>query len=249
MESFIAIKRCALKCASHSIVAGLLALTPPVRALGDEPAPVQLTAKRAIRVSFASRAGERYQIYRSADASTWTNYGEVIVGTGAEIALTYVTEEDARSFFRAETLSGEPIEVVKNIEDFKQYRDWKLVRTLLGPDPFLGEAHGGGAVFRSIYMSPADARLVNGEFPPGTLFLKELRSNDAGTPGAVTDALTVMVKRGGGFNPEGSGWEYFMTDTALTQTLMRGGHETMCFGCHSAARDKDFVFSASVPGP
>ncbi len=55
--------------------------------------------------------------------------------------------------------------------------------------------------------------------------------------------------RGGRFSPEGNGWEYFMTDNALTQTLLRGGSETMCFGCHSAAKDLDFVFSADLLNP
>lgn len=39
-----------------------------------------------------------------------------------------------------------------------------------------------------------------------------------------------------------------MTDTALTQTMLRGGGETMCAGCHSAAQDTDFAFSAPVLG-
>jgi|GEM_PF-2930807 len=40
-----------------------------------------------------------------------------------------------------------------------------------------------------------------------------------------------------------------MTDTALTQIMMRAGSDTMCFGCHSAAKDLDFVFSAEVLDP
>ncbi len=215
----------------------------------DSPAPVELSAKKAIRLSFPSRTGERYQLYRSRDASTWDKYGEVIAGTGQEIVLTHVTEDDARSLFRAETLSGESVEVVKNLEDFKQYQTWKLVRTLLGPDPALADAHGAGAVFRSIYVSPPEAKLVNGQLPAGTIFLKQLRENNNGEPGAITGALTVMVKRGGAFSPEGNGWEYFMADTSLSQTLLRGGSETMCFGCHSAAKQTDFVFSAPVLGP
>lgn len=125
----------------------------------------------------------------------------------------------------------------------------RLVRTLLGPDPFLGDAHGAGTFFRSIDVSPADAALVNGQFPAGTVFLKELRTNNNGTPGEITDALMVMVKRGDTFSPDGNGWESFMTDTALTQSMMRGGSETMCFGCHSAVKDLDFVFSASALKP
>lgn len=215
----------------------------------DPPTPVRLSAKRAVQISFATQPGERYQVYRSNDGNTWTPAGNVIEGTGSEAVLTFLTDASDTGLFKAETLSGEPVEVVKNLDDFKNYTTWRLVRTLLGPDPFLGGAHGGGTFFRSIYMSPADAKLVNGRFPAGTVFLKELRTNNNGNPGEITDALTVMVKRGGRFSPDGNGWEYFMTDTALTQSMMRGGSDTMCFGCHSAAKDLDFVFSAEVLKP
>lgn len=81
------------------------------------------------------------------------------------------------------------------------------------------------------------------------MYLKQLRTNNNGNPGDITEALAVMVKRGGAFSPEGNGREYFVTDNALTQTLLRGGSETMWFGCHSAAKDLDFVFSADVLNP
>lgn len=222
-------------------VGGSVAATEP-------PAPVQLSVHKAVRLSFPSKAGESYQLFRSRDGSTWEKYGEVIAGTGQDMVLTHLTEADDLSLFKAETLGGEPVEVVKQIEDFKGYQTWKRVRTLVGPDPALGGAHGEPIRHRSIYVSPADARLVNGELPVGTVLVKELREDVNGLPGAVTDALTVMVKRGGSFNPEGGRWEYFMTDTALTQTMMRGGAETMCAGCHSAAKDSDFAFSATVLG-
>lgn len=226
----------------------VIAGSRPVAA-ADAPAPVELSAKRAIQVSFNTKLGERYQVFRSGDGTSWTSAGNVVTGTGSEVSLTFLTDASATALFKAETLAGEPVEVVRNIEDFKQYTTWRLVRTLLGPDPFLGDAHGAGTFFRSIYVSPADAKRVNGQFPAGTMFLKQLRTNNNGNPGDITDALTVMVKRGGQFSPDGNGWEYFMTDTALTQAMMRGGSDTMCFGCHSAAKDLDFVFSAEVLKP
>lgn len=195
-----------------------------------------------------SRTGERYQVWQSRDLKVWEKYGNVLEGTGSEIVLTHVTDDPNNLNFRAETVSGQPVEVVKELVDFKNYASWKLVRTLLGPDPFLGDAHGGGQFHRSIYMFPADAKLVNGQFPTGTMFLKELRKNDNGKPGDITEALTVMVKRGGNFDPQGSGWEYFMADNELKQTFLRGDSTSaaMCFSCHSKAKDLDYVFSASV---
>ncbi|HUE29846.1 MAG TPA: hypothetical protein VMR79_03175 [Verrucomicrobiae bacterium] len=57
-----------------------------------------------------------------------------------------------------------------------------------------------------------------------------------------------MVKRGGGFNPEGDGWEFFRLSVtpAGTRILARGGAEVRnfagsCQGCHAAGRSYDFV--------
>lgn len=227
--------------AAHLVLTHLVSLGQGA----EPPNSVALTARRAIRLSFVSMAGEQYQLYRSNDGIAWEKDGDVILGTGDEITLVRLTDEDTRGLFRVETVAGDPVEVVKNLEDFKAYAGWKLVQTLLGPDPALGEAHGGGAVFRSIYVSPADAKPVNGQLPQGTILLKELRENVDGEPGAVTGALTVMVKRGGSFNPEGNGWDWIMADISLNETLLRGGNETFCHGCHVATQDTDFAFSAA----
>jgi len=57
-----------------------------------------------------------------------------------------------------------------------------------------------------------------------------------------------MVKRGGRFNPDGDGWEFFRlaVTPAGTEIVARGGPEVTngagsCQGCHAAARGYDFV--------
>ena len=57
-----------------------------------------------------------------------------------------------------------------------------------------------------------------------------------------------FVKRGGRFNPEGDGWEFFRlaVTPAGTRILARGGAEVVniagsCQSCHAAARSYDFV--------
>lgn len=57
-----------------------------------------------------------------------------------------------------------------------------------------------------------------------------------------------MVKRGGRFNPEGDGWEFFRLSVtpAGTKILARGGAEVVniagsCQSCHALARSYDFV--------
>ena len=56
------------------------------------------------------------------------------------------------------------------------------------------------------------------------------------------------MKRGGRFNPEGDGWEFFRLSVtpAGTRILARGGAEVAnfagsCHGCHAAARGYDLV--------
>ena len=128
-------------------------------------------------------AGERTNATTTDKRSTWEKYGEVIPGIGQDIVLTHLTDSDDHSLFKAETLGGEPVEVVRQIEDFKGYQAWKHVRTLIGPDPALGGAHGEPVRHRAISVSPADAKLVNGELPVGTGLVKELREDVNGQPG------------------------------------------------------------------
>ena len=70
-----------------------------------------------------------------------------------------------------------------------------------------------------------------------------------------------MVKRGGNFNPEGNGWEFFQLTASAqgTHIVTRGGAEVAnrfggsCQGCHDAARSFDFVCeghgAAALPIP
>ena len=230
------------KCSRSRVL--LAALTVPVTTaglvLGQES--VALNVQRAVRLGFQSQTGKSYQLYRSADLGTWEKYGDILLGTGQEIDLTHVTENASMSVFRAETLTN----VIRDLPDFKDYQGWKLFAKHIGPNPVLtGGTHGGTNVFKFIYVYPDAARLINGQMPIGAMLVKELHEDNNGQPGAITGALTIMAKRGGNFDPEGNGWEYFMTDTNLTETLLRGGSETTCFACHIAARDTDFVFSTA----
>ena len=214
------------------------------RTSAADPQPVTLSIKRAVTLSFQSQTNEQYLVYRSSDLQTWNPYGAVINGNGQFFTLTYVTEGSDHSSFRIQTTTGQVVEIKKTISDFKDYLNWRLLRAISGPNPALGGgAHSGDTnYFRLVYVQPAEARPIGGQYPVGTIFVKELRENDNGKPGNVTGAITVMVKRGGTFSPEGNGWEYFMTDLAFTQTLAQGGSETMCFSCHNSVKDRDFVW-------
>ena len=145
------------------------------------------------------------------------------------------------------TDSDEEDEFVASLDDFAGYTSWTLVATETGPDPFLGEAHGVTDDFtRNIYFKN-DAEASNGKYIKGSLIVKELRDGSNNLAGA----LTMMTKRGGEFNPDGNGWEWFMAATDLSEVLTQGDNATagggMCAGCHIQANTGtngiDWVFS------
>ncbi len=138
-------------------------------------------------------------------------------------------------------------EVIAKLDDFKGYTSWTKVDTRFGPDPLLQTAHGvTDSLFRVVYVKD-NVKPSSGKYPVGTMILKELRDANNKLQGAIT----VMVKRGGSFNPDGNGWEWFMTDTGLTTILSQGDNATagggMCASCHAGANTNnngtDWVFN------
>ncbi|MEX2591994.1 MAG: cytochrome P460 family protein [Anditalea sp.] len=138
-------------------------------------------------------------------------------------------------------------EFVATSADFANFRSWTEVAMNQGPDPALGPAHGGNdeTVTRTIYVKDNVERNSNGEFPVGTLVVKDTRDGQGNNM-----EVTAMVKRGNGFNPANNDWEWFMLtpDGEIAEdngVVMRGATlmDGMCGSCHSQASSKDFVFS------
>jgi hypothetical protein len=80
----------------------------------------------------------------------------------------------------------------------------------------------------------AERDLPGRRYPVGTIL--QLFPNEA------------MVKRGGRFNRDGDGWEFFQlaVTAEATHVIARGGAEVRnfagsCQGCHAAGRSYDFV--------
>ena len=81
--------------------------------------------------------------------------------------------------------------------------------------------------------------------------LKRGRANKSYPVGTIIQLVPfeASVKRGGTFNPEGNGWEFFVLtpkQDGTTQIRARGGPEVVnvvipCQQCHGAARAYDFV--------
>ncbi|APF20842.1 cytochrome P460 family protein [Caldithrix abyssi] len=143
--------------------------------------------------------------------------------------------------------NDEEQEFVATTQDFKDYKNWTLKATETGPDPFLKTAHGVNDNFTRKIFFNATAKASNGEYPVGSMILKELTDDQ----GNVQGAFTVMVKRGGNFNPDGNGWEWFMVSTDFSTVITQGDNATAgdgnCASCHSAANVNnnglDWVFT------
>lgn len=74
-------------------------------------------------------------------------------------------------------------------------------------------------------------------FPIGTVVVKEkLSSPDDVTP----ELLTVMIKRGKGFNPEVGDWEFMTSNGQATEITSKGKLEN-CQACHIGYEHSDFI--------
>lgn len=163
----------------------------------------------------------------------WASYVIVLLATAVMYSCSSSSEADD--------------EFVATLDDFSNYTSWNKTQTLYGEDALLKTAHGTtDSLYRTTYFS-GNVTPSGDEYPNGTIIVKELRDE----MGTLTGALTMMVKRGGDFNPDGNGWEYFMTDIDLSTIYTQGDNETagdgMCAGCHAAANSNnngiDWVFA------
>jgi len=79
---------------------------------------------------------------------------------------------------------------------------------------------------------------LNPKFPEGAVIVKEkLPDKVSETP----ELMTVMIKRGKGFNPGSGDWEYMVVDGTGTKVLAQGKLEN-CQACHTGKPGTDYVF-------
>ncbi len=128
---------------------------------------------------------------------------------------------------------------VDDMAAFLDFANWEKVAENFGPDPFLGQAHGVKDSLHRIVWMNYRLKAFDGKYPTGMIIVKELKDRNGNSVGP----LTVMVKRGGNFNPDGNGWEWFMTSPARDTIMTRGDNSTaangICAGCHSQANTGD----------
>jgi hypothetical protein len=83
----------------------------------------------------------------------------------------------------------------------------------------------------------------NPAFPEGSVIVKEkLSEKSSQTP----ELLTVMIKRGKGFNSTSGDWEYMVVD-GTGMTVQAQGKLENCQSCHSAKPDTNYVFRTYLP--
>jgi len=137
------------------------------------------------------------------------------------------------------TTTNNTTEYVVSLDSFSNYKNWTL-------DGAYEETNG--LFYNRIYFNKAtEVNRTSGEYPVGTIILQEINSN------LNRDSVLnyrVMVKRGGSFNPDGHGWEWFLLGKNVTSNLIqRGGNEvtitggingTKCFTCHAPRNDHVF---------
>lgn len=144
---------------------------------------------------------------------------------------------------------AKPASVAK-LDSFANYKTWPVIDYTIAPNPALGAAHMGNNpdYSRRIYINPT-GKFAGEEFAVGTIHVKETFTwEDGKQKFADMGGVLAMVKRGGDFNPEGRGWEWFELASDLSKIKGQGGAEMMngmCNSCHTqttAQGGNDFVF-------
>ncbi len=136
--------------------------------------------------------------------------------------------------------------------DFSDYETWTQVDYTIYPAVAekLGPAHSANntSAARMIYTNP-ESGVTDGEYDQGSVVVKETFTWTDGTKvPAEAGAFLAMAKRGGDFNTDNGGWEYFKLGADAGEIASRGTTTEeigQCQACHSAATGDfgmDWVF-------
>lgn len=131
----------------------------------------------------------------------------------------------------------------------KGYRDWTHVKSMViqAGHP-LYESFGG---IHHLYANkPALAGYAKGRFPDGAVIvfdLLEARTADNAVQEGARKVVGVMVKDSRRYAATGGwGYEGFKGDSRTERAVGKNA-ASACHACHTAQKDKDFVFSALRP--
>lgn len=137
-------------------------------------------------------------------------------------------------------------EYIATDQDFVGYSKWTFVDKVTGNSDATKGAHlsENPNASRTIYIKNNADRTDKGQFPIGTTLVKQVTDKNNNLL-----MMTAMVKRGGGFNKEGGGWEWFVLDPKTGRIALdeKGaatrGAIAMCNQCHVNTEENDFVFT------
>jgi len=136
------------------------------------------------------------------------------------------------------------------------YREWVYVGTPLTPND-LNPPQAAFPEFHNVYIHPADFDHYKktGEFPDGTVIIKELVT--VGSKQAVSGkgyfmgefaGLEATIKDSRRFKNEPGNWAYFSFGHSFPYADTAAAFPTAsCNGCHAASAADDFVFTQYYP--
>ena len=146
-----------------------------------------------------------------------------------------------------------PTEYIATDALFANYQSWDMIEFTAEPHAKLGGAHLNSdtpplrRIFqKQLLANPTDAGDMG--YPIGTVLVKDVSVDNN------IEQVVAMVKRGGDFNPDNGGWEWFMLDPNDYSILMDDQNMPVrgadllggaCNSCHGLATDDlgaDYVF-------
>jgi len=151
--------------------------------------------------------------------------------------------------------NSELFDAVGNLLRPKDHHEWVFVGAPVTPND-MNDGKAAFPEFHNVYINPANFAWYKqtGEFPNGTVILKELvsvgsKSMASGNGYFQGDfvSLEAMVKDTGRFSEEPGGWAFFRfgeaPDYAATGARMKTAD---CNVCHASAGE-DYVFTSTYP--
>ena len=145
-------------------------------------------------------------------------------------------------------------EFIAELSDFSAYESWSVIDYSIGAtNSALGGAHQGqdDNYSRRVFAN-ALALTANGNYPNGTIFVKEVTSWQSGEKVfSSTGGLLAMVKRGEDFNPGNGDWEWFELNPDLSEIIARSANlmNDGCNSCHSLAASQSGGGDSVFPHP
>ena len=150
------------------------------------------------------------------------------------------------------------VPVIDPVKEIAGYQRWSKVNSepQLMPDPTAllcaqvirdGTKNPHNNKYLTVYVNDpgrqAMYQQLTPKFPEGSVIVKEkLPEKSSQAP----ELLTVMIKRGKGFNPTSGDWEYMVVDGTGTKVMAQGKLEN-CQLCHTTKSGTDYVFRTYLP--